>query len=134
MTIGLICGCFDLFHIGHLNILKRCKDNCDFLIVGVNTNESIISHKKHKPIIDEADRLEIIKAIRYVNEAYLITKEVDDRIAFCKQHDVNVFFAGDDWKDSDIFNAIAAAGIKVTFFSYTQGISSTQLKEKIKDQ
>lgn len=135
MKIGLICGCFDMFHIGHLNILENCKKNCDFLIVGV-CNDEHIKIKKHKePIINEQERLKIIQAIRYVDKAFLIThEECENKISIISNNNVNIVFDGDDWKDDERYKKLQEAGLEVKFFPYTQGISTTQLREKIKDQ
>ena len=132
MIIGFVCGCFDLFHIGHLNLLKAAKNECDYLIVGVHTDDAIIKHKQHNPLIAENERLEIVKAIRYVDEAHLISKELEDRLNFCKQYNIDIIFAGDDWKGSTFYNELIKSGIQVKFFPYTQGISTTQLREKLK--
>ena len=134
MIIGFVCGCFDLFHIGHLNLLKAAKNECDYLIVGVHTDNSILLHKQHEPIINENDRLKIVKSIRYVDDAILISKELDERLTFCKIHNVDIIFAGDDWKGKPIYDKLKEAGIAIKFFPYTQGISTTQIREKIKEQ
>lgn len=135
MVIGLICGCFDMFHIGHLNILKRCKENCDYLIVGV-CDDNHIRIKKHKePIISENDRLAIVSSIKYVDKAFLIThNETEKKMPIIKANNVNIVFDGDDWKDDERYKKLKQAGIEVKFFPYTQGISTTYLREKIKDQ
>ena len=133
MKIGLICGCFDLFHIGHLNILEKCKQNCDYLIVGV-CDDNHIRIKKHKePIINEKDRLKIISSIRYVDDAFIIShEETEDKMSLIRKNNIDVVFDGDDWKDDERYKKIQNEGIQVKFFPYTQGISSTLLREKLK--
>ena len=133
MKIGCIFGSFDLFHVGHLNILEKCKKNCDYLIVGVCNDSYIENYKKKTPVIKEQDRLRIIKALKVVDEAYLIDYETtQNRIPFCKEHNVSIIFDGSDWKDSKRFDVVKENDIEVMFFPYTQGISTTLLKEKMK--
>lgn len=135
MKIGLICGCFDLFHIGHLNILENCKNNCDYLIVGV-CNDAHIRLKKHKePIINELDRLKIINAIKYVDKAFLITnEETENKLPLIIANKVNIVFDGDDWKDDIRYKKLKNEGIEVMFFPYTKGISSTLIRNKINER
>src|SRR5699024_10734653 len=97
--IGYATGVFDLFHIGHLNILKKAKENCDYLIVGVTTDEITFEMKKSLPIIPFDERLEIVKSIKYVDKA--IAKNDIDNIQAWKQLQFNVFFKGDDWKGTE---------------------------------
>ena len=132
MKIGLICGCFDMFHIGHLNILKQCKENCDYLIVGV-CNDDHVKIKKHKePIISENDRLVIVSSIKYVDKAFLIThEETENKIPIIKDNNVNIVFDGDDWKDDERYKKLKQAGVEVKFFPYTQGISSSKLRKQL---
>lgn len=85
MKVGLIFGCFDLFHIGHLNILKKCKANCDFLIVGVCNDQHIQDRKMKKAIFNENDRLNIVKACRYVDDAMLVYGDLKDYIDFINE-------------------------------------------------
>lgn len=133
MKIGCIFGSFDLFHVGHLNILEKCKKNCDYLIVGVCNDSYIKNYKKKCPVISEQNRLRIVQALKVVDEAFLIDYETtQNRIPFCKLHNVSIIFDGSDWKDSERFNVVKENGIDVMFFPYTQGISTTLIKEKMK--
>lgn len=129
---GLICGCFDLFHVGHLNILEKAKANCDKLIVGIVDDEYIQNHKNGS-VIKQDDRKRIVQALKCVDETYIVNEDViKNRLSFCKEHDVDVVFDGDDWKGSDKYKILEENGIAVKFFPYTQGISTTQLKAKLK--
>ncbi len=131
MVIGYTTGVFDMFHIGHLNILKRAKDQCDYLIVGVTTDQLCLERKKKKPIINENDRIEIIRAIRYVDEA-VFQEDMNKRRAVEEFH-VNKVFVGSDWKGTPSWDRyekeFAELGCQVVYLDYTQGISSTQLRE-----
>ena len=133
MKIGMICGCFDMFHIGHLNILEKCKQNCDYLLVGVCNDAYIRTKKLKEPMIPEENRLRIIKALKCVDDAVLVClEEIQDKITLSSKYNVSVVFDGDDWKDDERYKKLKQAGIEVKFFPYTQGISSTQLREKLK--
>ena len=133
MVIGYTTGVFDMFHIGHLNILKRAREQCDYLIVGVTTDELCLSQKKKMPVINERERIEIIRAIRYVNEA-VFQEDMNKRRAIEKYH-VDVVFVGSDWKGTPAWNQyereFAELGCRVVYFDYTKGISSTQLREHL---
>jgi len=131
--IGYTTGVFDMFHIGHLNILKRAKEQCDFLIVGVSTDEVVEKYKKKTPIIPFEDRIEIISAIKYVDRVVAQTS-MDKMQAFNELH-FDAIFHGSDWKGSDMYNKIveefSAVGVDVVFLPHTSGISSTIIKEKM---
>lgn len=131
--IGYTTGVFDLFHIGHLNILKKAKEQCDFLIVGVSTDELVKEYKNKIPIIPFQERIEIVKSIRFVDKV-VPQLSMDKYVAWEKEH-FNVIFHGDDWKNSDMYNEIEnklrAVGVDFVYFPYTKGTSSTILKEAI---
>ena len=131
--IGYTTGVFDMFHIGHLNILKRAKEQCDYLIVGVSTDELVQSYKGKTPMIPFADRVEIVKAIRYVDE--VVTQTTMDKYDAWEQLHFNVLFHGDDWKNTTEYNEIERKlrekGVDFVYFPYTKGTSSTILKEKL---
>lgn len=133
MVIGYTTGVFDMFHIGHLNILRRAKEQCDYLIVGVTTDELCFQRKKHKPIIPESDRMAIVSSIRYVDE---VVKQTDmDKLASVIKYGANVVFVGSDWKGTEAWNnyekEFAKVGCTVVYLDHTDGISSTILREKI---
>lgn len=135
-VIGYTTGVFDMFHMGHLNILKRAKEQCDYLIVGVSTDDLVESYKHKRPIIPFEQRLAIVEAIKYVDE--VIPQTTMNKLEAWKTLKFNVMFHGSDWKNSDMYNKIVAdfekVGVEVIFLPHTEGISSTQLRETIKNK
>ncbi len=131
--IGYTTGVFDMFHIGHLNILKRAKEQCDYLIVGVSTDELCKSYKKKEPIIPYEERKAIIEAIKYVDE--VVPQTDRDKFAAWQRIGFDIMFVGDDWKNSPLFTElekkIKNVGVKIVFFPYTKTTSSTILREKL---
>ena len=134
MIVGYTTGVFDMFHIGHLNVLKRAKEKCDYLIVGVSTDECVESYKHHTPIIPYEQRAAIVAAIKYVDE--VVPQETMDKIEFLRKRHFDVMFHGDEWKGTDLYNKyekeFAQYGVRIEFLPHTEGISSTLLKEKVK--
>lgn len=132
--IGYTTGVYDMFHIGHLNILRRAKRQCDYLIVGVSTDELVQKSKNKTPIIPFEERAEIVKAIKYVDE--VVPQKDKDKFGAWEKYKFNAMFVGDDWKNSSLFNEAAeklnAVGVEIIYFPYTKHISSTKLREKIK--
>ena len=130
--IGYTSGVYDMFHIGHLNILKRAKEQCDFLIVGVTTDE-LATYKNKIPIIPYNERKAIVEAIKYVDK--VVPQENMNKLEACKKYNVNAIFVGDDWKGTEKWNKIekdlATIGAEVVYFPYTKGTSSTILREKL---
>lgn len=127
-VIGYTTGVYDMFHIGHLNLLKNAKGLCDRLIVGVTTDECAM-YKNKKPIISFEDRLEIIRSIKYVDSA--IPQKDMDKVSMCKKLKVDILFVGDDWYDTDKWNdyenQLKKIGVKIIYLPYTNSISSTKL-------
>ncbi len=134
--IGYTTGVYDMFHIGHLNILKKAKEMCDYLIVGVTTDALCQSRKNKLPIVCEKDRVEIVKAIRYVDCVAL--QEDMDKLAAVKQYGADAVFVGSDWKGTAAWDAyekeFAAVGCTVVYLDHTDGISSTILRDKLNQQ
>ena len=133
MIIGYTTGVFDMFHVGHLNILKRAKMNCDYLIVGVSTDELVESYKNKRPIIPYAERVSIVESIKFVDK---VVAQIDrDKIAAFHELKFDVMFVGDDWKGKPLFveveDYLIKHGAKVIYFPYTDGTSSTILREKL---
>ncbi|MBR3406436.1 MAG: adenylyltransferase/cytidyltransferase family protein [Bacteroidales bacterium] len=132
--IGYTTGVFDLFHIGHLNILRRAKEKCDYLIVGVSTDECVESYKHKKPVIPYDQRAAIVAAIRYVDE--VVPQTTMDKLAFLKQRHFDVMFHGSDWQGTDLYKRyeeeFAHYGARIEYLSHTEGISSSMLRERIK--
>ncbi len=128
--VGYTTGVFDMFHVGHLNILKRAKEQCDYLIVGVTTDELCLNRKHKAPIINEHDRMAIVEAIKYVDK---VVPQVDmEKIRPVRELGVDVVFVGSDWKGTEAWNnyekQFAEVGCKVVYLDYTQGISSSFLR------
>lgn len=132
--IGYTTGVFDLFHVGHLNILKRAKEQCEFLIVGVSTDELVMEYKNKQPVIPFEERIEIVEGIKYVDQVVL--QENRDKVAAWEHLLFDVMFVGDDWKGNALFDGVEKrfnqVGVDIVYFPYTRGVSSTMVKEKIK--
>lgn len=133
--IGYTAGVFDLFHIGHLNLIKKAKQNCDYLIVGVNSDQLVQQYKNKTPVIPEEERLEIIKSLKYVDEAVLINTR--DKLDAYKKYNFNKIFVGDDWKNHPSYNEaideLKPYGVEFIFFPYTKATSSTIIKKVLLD-
>ena len=101
-SIGYTCGVFDLFHVGHLNLLERCKEQCDILIVGVCDDDYVNNIKKKQPVYSENERVRILNALKVVDKAELVTiEETNDKLLAYDKFKFDVLFSGDDWKDSE---------------------------------
>ena len=129
--VGYTTGVFDMFHIGHLNLLKRAKAQCDYLIVGVSTDEVVESYKHKTPIIPFDERIAIIRELKCVDSA--VPQTSMDKMAAWNELHFNALFHGSDWKGSDMYNEMiekfAAVGVDVVFLPHTEGISSTLLSD-----
>ena len=129
--IGYTSGVYDLFHIGHLNILQRAKEQCDFLIVAVSTDELVGSYKNKTPVIEYAERAAIVKAIKYVDK--VVPQESRNKMEAYKTHKFDVMFVGDDWKGTPLWieleKNLAIEGAEIVYFNYTKVVSSTLLKD-----
>ena len=133
MIIGYTTGVFDMFHIGHLNILKRAKEQCDFLIVGVSTDELAKTYKEKIPIIPFEERMAIIESIKYVDK---VVPQTDmDKFKAWENLQFNVMFHGSDWKNTDLYieyeKKFEKVGVEIIYLDHTDGISSTILREKL---
>lgn len=128
MIIGYTSGVFDLFHIGHLNLLKNARGMCDKLIVGVTTDDLSL-YKGKKPLIPFEDRLEIVRAISCVDA--VVPQNTMNKVEMCKKLKASILFVGDDWYGTPKWDAIerelGGIGIRVTYFPYTKGVSSTNI-------
>lgn len=131
--IGYTTGVFDMFHIGHLNILRRAKELCEYLIVGVSTDENVQTYKHKTPIIPYEQRRQIVEAIKYVDQ--VVPQENMDKYAAWEKLHFHAIFHGDDWKGSSMYDDIErklnAVGCDLVFLPHTDGISSTQLSQRI---
>lgn len=133
MIIGYTAGVFDLFHVGHLNLLKNAKGMCDKLIVGV-TSDELATYKGKYPVIPFSDRLEIIRSIRYVDA--VVAQTDMNKLEMCKKLQANILFVGDDWYQSprweEYEKEFKESGIQIMYFPYTKGVSSTQISKALK--
>lgn len=133
IVIGYTTGVFDMFHIGHLNILKKSKELCDYLIVGVTTDELTYSRKQKYPVICQDDRMSIIQSIKYVDRA--VWQSDMDKLKAVVENKVDVVFVGSDWKGTKEWEKyekeFAEVNCKVIYLDYTEGISSTFLRDKL---
>lgn len=134
MVIGYTAGVFDLFHIGHLNLLKNAKGMCDRLVVGVTTDE-LVRYKNKSPVIPFTERIEIVRNIKYVDA--VVAQEDMDKLLMCKKLKADILFVGDDWyateKWEDYEKEFQEAGIRIVYFPYTKGISSTKINNILKE-
>lgn len=135
--VGYTTGVFDMFHIGHLNVLKNAKSLCDYLIVGVSTDEIVLTNKNKKPVIPFQDRIEIVQAIKYVDKVVSQTSyDVDGKIQAALDFKINIMFVGSDWEGTkkwiEIENELIKIGVKVIYLPHTEGISSTILRDRLK--
>jgi glycerol-3-phosphate cytidylyltransferase len=131
--VGYAAGAFDLFHVGHLNILKHAKSRCDYLIAGVVSDDMLELTKGISPVVPLAERLEIVKHINFVDEA--IAEVVPNKLDTWKNLRFDVFFKGDDWKGTEkgkrLEREFAAVGVEVVYFPYTVCTSSTALRRAL---
>ena len=131
--VGYTTGVFDMFHIGHLNILRRAKEQCEYLIVGVTTDALCKERKKKLPVISQAERVAIVEAIRYVDRVVLQSDM--DKLSAVKEYDADVVFVGSDWKGTPAWAAyekeFAEVGCNVVYLDHTDGISSSLLRERL---
>jgi len=131
MIIGYTTGVYDLFHIGHLNLLRNASKLCDKLIVGVTTDELMLEYKKKKPIIPFAERFEIVRSIEYVDA--VIPQITIDKFEAWQKLKFDVMFVGDDWYNTEKWQTIEKrlneVNVRIVYFPYTQGISSTLINQ-----
>ena len=133
MIIGYTTGVFDMFHIGHLNILRCAKEQCDYLIVGVSTDELVERDKKKTPMIPFRERCAIVEAIKYVDR---VVPQLDkNKFGAWEKYRFNRMFVGSDWKGTPQWDAyeeqFAPVGVEIVYFDYTAGISSTILRDRL---
>ena len=129
--IGYTTGVFDMFHVGHLNVLRRASLECDYLIVGVTTDELSSTAKGKKPIIPLQERIEIVNAISFVDE--VVTQNNYDKFEAWSTIKFDLMLVGDDWQGTDKWNAIEAefndVGVEIVYLPYTKHTSSTKLRK-----
>lgn len=132
MIIGYTAGVYDLFHVGHLNLLKNAKGLCDKLIVGVTVDE-LVSYKGKHAMIPFEDRIEIVRCCKYVDAA--VPQYDMDKLTACKKLGANMLFVGDDWYGTEKWreyeSEFSANNIKIIYFPYTKGVSSTKITQAL---
>ena len=132
MIIGYTTGVYDLFHVGHLNLLKNAKGMCDKLVVGVTVDE-LVQYKGKKAMIPFEDRIEIVRSIKYVDAA--IPQYDMDKLTACKKLGASILFVGDDWYGTEKWRMyeeqFEKEGIRIVYFPYTKGISSTRIAQAL---
>jgi len=130
MTIGYTSGVYDLFHVGHLNMLRNAKSLCDKLIVGVTTDE-LVAYKNKKAVIPFHERIEIVRNIKCVDA--VVPQEDMNKMKQWEKLKFDVIFVGDDWYNTDKWKEFEAefkeVGVQIVYFPYTKGISSTKLNK-----
>lgn len=135
VVIGYTTGVYDMFHIGHLNLIKRAKEQCDYLIVGVSTDELVQKEKNKTPVIPYEERAEIVAAIRYVDK---VVPQLDkNKMEAWRKYHFNKMFVGSDWKGTPQWNQFERQfepnGVEIIYLPHTDGVSSTMLTGVIKD-
>ena len=132
--IGYTTGVYDMFHIGHLNVIRNAKKQCDYLIVGVSTDELVMKEKGKTPVIPYSERVEIVSAIKYVDE--VVPQFDKNKMAAWEKYHFNKMFVGSDWKGTPTWNKFeeefSKVGVEIVYLPYTDGISSTKLTGVIK--
>ena len=136
MIIGYTQGTYDMFHIGHLNLLMHAKEQCDYLIVGVNSDELVQEYKGKTPVIPQEDRMAVVASMKYVDEVVL-TETLDKMVALEAFHFDRIFI-GDDWKGNARWEATGREmkehGAELIFLPHTDNISSTMLRDAVKSK
>lgn len=133
--IGYTTGVYDLFHVGHLNLLRNAKNFCDKLIVGVTTDD-LVKYKNKKAVIPYEERSEIVRSIKYVD--VVVPQENMDKFSHWEKYKFDIMFVGDDWQNTkkwkDIEKKFNKIGVKIVYFPYTKGTSSTLINSILLDQ
>lgn len=134
-VVGYTTGVYDMFHIGHLNILMRAKEQCDYLIVGVSTDELVQKEKNKTPVIPYSERAAIVEAIKYVDK---VVPQLDkNKMGAWEQYHFEKMFVGSDWQGSPAWKKyeqeFLPLGVEIVYLQHTDGVSSTQLTNLIKN-
>ncbi len=135
--VGYTCGVYDLLHVGHLNLFERCKELCDYLIVGICDDDYVKNIKHKEPVINEFDRSRLVNALKVVDEVHIINSEVtNDKLLALQKYKFDVLFSGDDWKGSERYimteKQFSELGVSIEYLPYTKGVSTSEIKEKMK--
>ena len=134
--VGYTTGVFDMFHIGHLNVIRRSKEMCDYLIVGVTTDECVQDYKNKTPIIPYEHRREIIESVRYVDQ---VVPQVNmNKMEAWEKLKFDAIFHGSDWQNTEMYTKLQRdfepLGVDVVFLPHTDGISSTILRDRLNEE
>ena len=137
-NVGFTAGVFDLFHVGHLNLFEKCKEMCEHLIVAVCDDNYVRDIKHKEPIFPLEERVRILKSLKCVDEVVIASfEEVDNKMLSLEKFKFDVLFSGDDWKGSERYlkteEQFAQVGVSIEYLPYTKGVSTTELKNKIKN-
>lgn len=135
MVIGYTTGVFDMFHVGHLNILRKAKENCDHLIVGITTDELAQTHKNVELVVPYVDRKAIVGSLKFVDET--VPQTTYNKMDAWKDYKFDRMFVGSDWKDTPVWlayeTAFSEVGVDIVYFDYTRNISSSRLREIVEE-
>lgn len=133
--VGYLAGVFDLFHVGHLNLIRRAKENCDYLIVGALTDDLVIKFKKNPPYIPFEERKQVLEAVRYVDQVVPVTEENHEKMKAWNLYHFDCLFSGDDYSENPYWiedqKALRHVGSNIEYFPYTKSTSSTMIKAAI---
>lgn len=134
--VGYTCGVFDCLHGGHMNLLEKCKELCDVLIVGVCDDRYVTDIKGKTPVYSQEERVRILNALKVVDRAEVVTiEETSNKMLAAQKFHFDVLFSGDDWKGTPRYLAtekqFAEVGIAIEYLPYTKGVSTSQIKEKM---
>ncbi len=134
--IGYTCGVFDLLHVGHLNLLEKCKEFCDILVVGVCDDEYVRTIKHKEPVISQEDRVRLLQALKCVDVAELVDiATTNDKMIARERFHFDVLFSGDDWKGTERYlkteEQFSKIGVSIEYLPYTKGISTSDLRARI---
>ncbi len=139
MIRGYTAGVYDMFHIGHLNLIQNAKQLCDYLVVAVSTDEVVEENKHKRPIIPYEERKRIVEAIKYVDKVVPQTSyDIEGKKRAAIDNNIDIMFVGDDWKGTEKWNRIeqelSLIGVRVVYLPHTAGISSTMLRDLISEK
>lgn len=133
--VGYCAGVFDLFHIGHVNLFRRAKEKCNYLIVGVLTDDLVEHFKNNLPYVPFDERLQMVESCKYVDQAVPVTFETIGKLDAWEKYHYDCFFSGDDYSENPVWmeekRLLNEKGSDIYFFSYTQTTSSTKIKKAI---
>lgn len=136
MIIGYTTGVYDMFHIGHLNLIRNARMQCDYLIVGVSTDELVLKEKNKKPVICYEERADIVGALKYVDK--VVPQVNKDKFSAWKELQFHKMFVGSDWQGTPQWEKyekqFAPYDVEIVYLPHTDGISSTKLTEFIKNE